>query len=132
MGVRFTERELDIMQVLWERGEATVADVQDRLADELAYNTVLTMLRVLEEKGHVTRTTEGRAHRYRPAVQRDEAGRSALGRVTEKLFRGSPEALLLNLVNQPGVTRDEVRRMRDLLDRALRDAGDGTAEEDER
>ena len=132
MGVRFTERELDIMQVLWERGEATVAEVQELLADSLAYNTVLTMLRVLEEKGHVTRSTEGRAHRYRSTVERDEAGRSALGRVTEKLFRGSPEALLLNLVNQPGVTRDEVRRMRDLLDAALGDAPGSASEGGER
>jgi len=130
MGVRFTERELDIMQVLWDRGGATVAEVQEHLTDTLAYNTVLTMLRVLEEKGHVSRSMEGRAHRYRAAVARDEAGRSALGRVKQKLFRGSPEALLLNLVKQPGVTRDEVRRMRDLLDQALQDtpSGDGGRE----
>jgi predicted transcriptional regulator len=131
VGVRFTERELDIMQVLWDRGEATVAEVQEHLADSLAYNTVLTMLRVLEDKGHVTRSTEGRAHRYRSAVERDEAGRSALGRVTKKLFRGSPEALLLKLVKQPGVTREEVRRMRDLLDRALRDAVGSAADEED-
>ncbi len=124
MNVRFTERELDIMQVLWQRGESTVSDVQDELADSLAYNTVLTMLRVLEEKGHVTRSTEGRAHRYRAKVDRDEAGRSALGRVTRKLFQGSPEALLLNLVRQPGVTRDELRRMRDLLDQHLDEGGE--------
>lgn len=127
MTVRFTERELDIMQVLWDRGESTVSEVQASLDDELAYNTVLTMLRVLEEKGHVTRTIEGRAHRYHPAVEREEAGSSALGRVTTKLFQGSPEALLLNLVRQPGVTREEVRRMRDLLDRALGDDGGAAA-----
>ncbi len=121
MDVRFTERELDIMQVLWEVGEGTVAEVQARLDDELAYNTVLTMLRVLEEKGHVTRTTEGKAHRYRPSVAREEAGRSALSRVTRRLFRGSPEALLVHLVRQPGVTPEEIRRMRDLLDDLVRD-----------
>jgi predicted transcriptional regulator len=123
MTVRFTERELDIMQVLWDRGGSTVSEVQSSLDDALAYNTVLTMLRVLEEKGHVSRTVEGRAHRYRPVVEREEAGSSALGRVTRKLFQGSPEALLLNLVNQPGVTREDVERMRDLLDRRL-DEGD--------
>ncbi len=124
MTVRFTERELDIMQVLWDRGECTVSEVQTSLDDELAYNTVLTMLRLLEEKGHVSRTIEGRAHRYRPVVEREEAGSSALGRVTRKLFQGSPEALLLNLVNQPGVTREELERMRDLLDRQLDEGGD--------
>ena len=121
MTVRFTERELDIMQVLWDVGDASVAEVQERLEDDLAYNTVLTMLKVLEDKGHVTRSTEGRAHRYRSTVDRESAGRSALGRVTRKLFRGSPEALLLNLVKQPGITREEVQRMRDLLDRKLED-----------
>ena len=121
MSVRFTERELDIMQVLWDLGDASVGEVQERLDDQLAYNTVLTMLKVLEEKGHVARTIEGRAHRYSPTVERDVAGRSALGRVTDKLFRGSPEALLLNLVKQPGITREEVQRMRDLLDRTLED-----------
>ena len=119
MDIRFTERELDIMQVLWELEDATVSDVLEHLDDDLAYNTVLTMLRVLEEKGHVTRSTEGKAHRYRPTVEREDAGSSALSRVTRKLFRGSPEALLVHLVRQPGITDDELRRMRDLLDRTL-------------
>lgn len=122
MEVRFTERELDIMQVLWEIGEATVGEVQSRLEDDLAYNTVLTMLRVLEEKGHVSRSTEGKAHRYRATVAREEAGRSALSRVTRRLFRGSPEALLVHLVRQPGVSAQEIRRMRDLLDEMVSEA----------
>ena len=65
MDIRFTDRELDIIEVLWERGPSTVAEVRDGLADDLAYNTVLTMLKVLEDKGHVARQLEGRAHRYR-------------------------------------------------------------------
>ena len=119
MDVRFTERELDIMQVLWDRGPSTVAEVLEGLRDELAYNTVLTMLKVLEDKGHVVRDAAGKAHRYSPSVERSAAGESALRRVTRRLFQGSPEALLLNLVNQEEVTPDEVRRMRDLLDQKL-------------
>ena len=61
----FTDRELDIMAILWERGPSTVAEVRERLSDELAHNTVLTVLRVLEDKGYVSHTEEGKAHRFR-------------------------------------------------------------------
>ena len=119
MEIRFTPRELDIMSVLWERGPSTVFEVQDGLADELAYTTVLTLLRVLEEKGHVSHTIEGRAHRYAPLVERQAAGTSALRRVTERLFSGSPELLLTRLVEDGDLTEEELRRMRDLLQRRL-------------
>ncbi len=124
MNVRFTERELDIMQVLWNQGACTVGEVLNTIEDDIAYNTVLTMLKVLEDKGHVTRTTEGKAHRYSAVVAREVAGDSALRRVTSRLFRGSPEALLLNLVKQPGITDEEVRRMRDLLNKQLGEGDD--------
>lgn len=123
MDIRFTPRELDLMSVLWERGPSTVTEVQEALADELAYTTVLTLLRVLEEKGHVTHTTEGRAHRYAPLVERQAAGRSALERITERLFGGSPELLLTRLVEDGDLTEDELRRMRDLLQRRLEGGG---------
>jgi predicted transcriptional regulator len=119
MDVRFTDRELDIMQVLWDRGPSTVAEVREGLDDPLAYNTVLTMLRILEEKGHVTRDTTARAHTYAPAVARDEAGEGALRRVASTLFRGSPEALLVKLVDQKEVDAGDLRRMREILDRRL-------------
>lgn len=122
MDVRFTDRELDIMQTLWDRGPSTVAEVQEDLEDRLAYNTVLTMLRILEEKGHVTRDTSARAHRYAPAVGREAAGEGALRRVARKLFQGSPEALLVKLVEQEDLTREELRRMREILDRRIRAA----------
>jgi BlaI family penicillinase repressor len=121
MEIAFTDRELDIMQVLWERGDATVAEVRDALADELAYTTVLTMLRVLEEKGYVRHTEEGRAYRYHPLVERERAGESALRRLTRRLFRGSPELLLTHLVADRGVSEEELRRMRELLDERLRE-----------
>lgn len=103
------------MAVLWERGPSTVAEVRRALDDELAYNTVLTVLRILEEKGHVTHEEEGRAHRYVPLVEREEAGESALRRITRKLFSGSPELLLMRLVEDEDLEEGEVRRMRDLL-----------------
>lgn len=115
MDIRFTTRELDVMTVLWDRGPSTVAEVRRALDDELAYTTVLTVLRILEEKGHVGHTTEGRAHRYRPLVEREAAGGSALRRLTERLFSGSPELLLTRLVEDEDLTEEELRRMRDLL-----------------
>ena len=119
MEIRFTPRELDIMGALWTDGPSTVAEVREALEDELAYNTVLTMLKIMEGKGYVTPSREGRADRYTPEVERVAAGESALGRVTEQLFGGSPEELLLRLVDS-GLDSDELRRMRDLLDRRLR------------
>lgn len=119
MEIRFTPRELDIMGALWRDGPSTVAEVRDTLDDDLAHNTVLTMLKVMEGKGYVSRRREGRADRYTAEVEREAAGESALGRVTERLFGGSPEELLLRLVDS-GLDSDEMRRMRDLLDERLR------------
>ena len=80
-----TGRELDVMNVLWKRGSATVSEVLDELRDELAYTTVLTILRRLEKKGHVKHRLDGKAHRYVALVQREEAQDSALQRITRKL-----------------------------------------------
>ena len=114
--ISFTDRELDVMAVLWDRGSATVAEVRDALHDELAYTTVLTVLRILEEKGHVSHEEEGRAHRYHPLVERRAAGESALRRLTRKLFQGSPEILLTHLVSDRRLSEDDIRRMREILD----------------
>ncbi len=124
--IAFTERELDVMAVLWERGEGTVAQVQERLVDTLAYTTVLTVLRTLEEKGHVAHREEGRAYVYRPTVPREAAGASELRRIMGKIFAGSPEALLTQLVSERGVSDRSLERMRRLLDDAL-DRRDGDA-----
>lgn len=121
MDITFTDRELDVMGVLWERGPSTVSEVREAIADDLAYTTVLTVLRVLEEKGHVGHEEEGRAHRYFPRVQRSEAGTSALRRLTRKVFRGSPEMLLTQLVSDRQLTEDDLRRMRALLDERLKE-----------
>ncbi|MCR4341790.1 MAG: BlaI/MecI/CopY family transcriptional regulator, partial [Gemmatimonadaceae bacterium] len=85
MRIAFTERELDVMAVLWEHGPSTAGEVREQLTDDLAYNTVLSMLRILEEKGYVSHTEEGRAHRYFPLVERGEAGSSAIDRLVEKV-----------------------------------------------
>src|SRR5881409_3640205 len=89
MRIAFTDRELDVMSVLWDLGDATVAEVREQLADKLAYTTVLTVLRTLEQKGYVEHTGEGRAHRYHPLVLREAAGRNALRRLVDKVFQGS-------------------------------------------
>ena len=122
---RFTDRELDVMAVLWDRGDATVSEVQERLPDTLAYTTVLTVLRTLEEKGHVShRAGEGRAYRYYPLVERAEAGSSVLEGVLDRVFAGSPELLLTRLVDDHALSDGELERMRRLLDERLRARGD--------
>ena len=124
MSIAFTDRELDVMAVLWEDGPSTVAEVKDRLADPLAYTTVLTVLRTLETKGHVDHVEEGKAHRYRALVAREAAGESALQRMVAKLFGGSPSLLLTRLVSDEKLAPDELRRMRKLLERRI-DEEDG-------
>ena len=121
MEISFTDRELDVMAVLWERGACTVAEVRDAMADDLAYTTVLTVLRVLQEKGFVGHTEEGRAHRYHALVEREEAGRNALRRLRRKIFGSSPELLLTQLVTDQDLSRDDLKRMRKLLDERLRE-----------
>jgi BlaI family transcriptional regulator, penicillinase repressor len=127
MDIAFTDRELDVMSVLWARGSATVAEVRAELADDLAYTTVLTVLRTLEEKGHVAHREEGKAHRYVPLVERQAAGRSAVRRLVEKIFSGSPEMLLTQLVSDRTLSEDELRRMRQLLDERMKNEAEGDA-----
>lgn len=124
MEIAFTERELDVMAVLWEHDSATVAEVREQLHDELAYTTVLTVLRTLEEKGYIGHTEQGRAHRYHPLVEQGRAGRSALRRLTRKLFAGSPELLLTQLVSDRNLSDAELRRMRALLEERLKQRGE--------
>lgn len=112
-------RELDVMNVLWDRGSATVAEVLERLDDDLAYTTVLTILQRLEDKGHVEHETEGKAHRYLPLLERGAVRVSAVERVTRTLFRDSPKLLMAHLLGRGGLTRDELRELRALVDERL-------------
>lgn len=121
MSVTFTERELDVMSVLWERGSATVAEAREALDDDLAYTTVLTVFRTLEQKGHVRHEEQGKAHRYFPCVARERAGMSALRRMVDKLFAGSPEMLLTQLVSDRRLSDTEIRNIRALLDKRIRE-----------
>ncbi len=122
---------MDVMAVLWDLGSATVAEVRERIDDDLAYNTVLTMLRILEEKGLAGREKHGRAHRYRPLLGRAEAGRSILGRLRDKVFSGSAERLMIQLVSEEQLSPEAVRRLQELLERQLAD-GDRPEKEDEK
>jgi BlaI family transcriptional regulator, penicillinase repressor len=119
MNVVFTDREYDVMEALWSLGPATVADVRAELADDLAYTTVLTVLRILEEKGHVGHREEGKAHRFFSRVPQRAARRSALARVVDKVFSGSAELLLAQLVSDRGLSREELKRLRALVDDRL-------------
>src|SRR3712207_6585500 len=117
------DRELDVMGVLWELGSGTVAEVRAELPADLAYTTVLTILRNLEEKGFVSHRAEGRAHRYFPRVARQAARKTALARLVDKLFHGSPELLLAQLVADHDLTADDLRRLRKRIGRGRRKEG---------
>ncbi len=117
--VIFTERELDVMDVLWDMDSGTVGEVREHLPVDLAYTTVLTILRTLEDKGYVGHEAEGRAYRYRPLVAREDAQVSAIERVTRKLFSGSTELLLTHLVSDRDLGDEELARLRELLDKRL-------------
>jgi predicted transcriptional regulator len=115
MKISFTDRELDVMAVLWRKGSGTVAEVRDALSTDFAYTTVLTVLRTLEEKGFVSHTAEGKAHRYTPLVAKEDAGQSALSRLLDTIFGGSHELLLTQLVSDRDVDAKKLRQLRDLL-----------------
>jgi predicted transcriptional regulator len=106
-----TPLELEIMQVLWENGASTVSEVIPKLKAELAYTTVQTMLMVLLRKGKVKRTQEGRAFRYRPVVSRERASGSAVEDLVRRMFGGSPEALLMALVDARQINAEQLERL---------------------
>ena len=120
--VTLTRRELDIMSVLWRRGSATVGEVRDDLVDDLAYPTVQTMLRVLEGKGYVGHTVDGRAFRFHALVEQDQAADSALARLVAKVYHGSRELLVNRLLADEDIPADELRRIKKLLQKRLDEA----------
>lgn len=115
MDITLTDREAEFMEVLWELGPSTVAEVRAVLKDEPAYTTVLTILRNLEGKGYVGPSKDGRAHRYAPLIARDAARRSALHDLSAKFFKGSTEMLLTHLVADQKLSDAEIKRIRALL-----------------
>jgi predicted transcriptional regulator len=111
------ERELDVMAVIWARGSGTVTEVKRLLGPKLAYTTVLTILRNLEAKKFLRHEEEGRAHRYFPRVKQGNAQKSALTRLIDSLFHGSPQALIARLVDDHDVTPAELQRLAAQLDK---------------
>lgn len=120
-----TPLELEIMQVLWEAGPSTVTEVRPKLKGALAYTTVQTMLNVLLRKGKVKRVQEGRAFRYRAAVNRKRATGTALDDLIRRMFGGSPEALVMAMVESRQIGAKELERLNEMVAAAER----GTAEE---
>jgi predicted transcriptional regulator len=118
--LNLTEAELRLMDIVWEKGLATVQEVADALPREpgLAYNTVLTTLRILEAKGYLRhkKAKEGRAFVYSPKVSRAEASRSAVRSLLSRFFGDSAEALVLNLLDDEKLEANEIRRIRALLE----------------
>lgn len=115
MKVSLTDREADVIQVLWDHGPSLVAEVRERLKDDLAYTTVLTVLRTLETKGYVNHDEEGRGHRYFASIKQQTAQKSALQHLTNKFFNGSAELLLTHLVSDQKLSPEQMTRMRKLL-----------------
>ena len=110
-------RQLAIMRVLWDRGEATVAEVQELLDLErsLAYSTVATVISRMEQKGLVTHRVEGRVFYYRPAVSEDGVGESMVGELVERVFGGSPSELVSHLLESDQVDSGELDRIKQLV-----------------
>jgi predicted transcriptional regulator len=125
---QFTQRELDIMSILWRRGSGTVAEVKDEYGSEAGYTGVLKLLQILEEKGLIRHEKEGRAHRYFPNVGPEDAGGAALGRIVDKIFLGSAEMAVARLVSDRRLDRAEVERLKALLDESI--TGDDRASEE--
>jgi predicted transcriptional regulator len=122
--ITLTEAELRLMRVLWERGESAVAEVVTAVADEtpLAYNSVLTTIRVLERKGYVTHRQEGRAFLYSACVAQQEASRAEVQHMLSRFFGNSRERLLLSLLGDDEITADELRRLKETIARAPDDS----------
>jgi predicted transcriptional regulator len=120
--VPLTEVELRLMEIVWASGPATVAQIVEAIPAEErpAYNTVQTMMKILERKGYVTHRAEGRAFVYQSVVDRDAAARTALSHVMQRFFGGSPRALALNLIEGDQLTEDEL----DELERTIKRAKD--------
>jgi len=113
-----TEAELRIMDVLWRKGSATVQQVLDWMPSALAYNSILTTIRILEKKGYVRHAKDGRAHVYEPIIGREEATRSEIRHLLSRFFRDSHEALVLNILQDESINAEELKRLREMLQRS--------------
>ena len=114
-----TDGEARLMTVLWERTSATVAEIVETLGTErpVNYSTVQTLLRILEKKGYIEHRKSGRAFVYKPVVDQQQARRRALKHLVSRLFDGSPSLLVLNVLEHERIAPDELKRLKQLLDR---------------
>ena len=112
-----TEAELRLMDVLWEKGPATIQQVLEALPGKpaLAYNSVLTTMRILEKKGYVKHLKDGRAHIYTPVIERQEATRSEISHLVHRFFKNSRDLLLLNILEDSSIDEEELNRLREIL-----------------
>ena len=118
-----TEAELRVMNVLWEKGSGTVQQVLDSISQKpvLAYNSILTTIRILERKGYLKHIKDGRAHVYAPVVRQQEATRSEIRHLVSRFFKNSHEDLVLNILEDQGIEPEELDRLRKMLDRNEQD-----------
>jgi predicted transcriptional regulator len=125
--ITLTEAELRLMKILWARGESAVGELVAAMpeGEALAYNSVLTTIRILEQKGYVLHRQEGRAFLYSPCVAEQEAGRSEVRHMMQRFFGNSREKLLLSLLGDDEVTAEELQRLKEAIAAAADDrAGD--------
>jgi len=122
-----TEAELRLMKILWQRGESAVNDLVAAMpnGETLAYNSVLTTIRILEQKGYVEHRQEGRAFIYRPCVAEDEASRSEVRHMLSRFFGNSREQLLLSLLGDEEISAEELQRLKGAIRDAAPDEVDG-------
>jgi BlaI family transcriptional regulator, penicillinase repressor len=125
--ITLTEAELRLMKILWLRGESAVSDLVAAMpeGETLAYNSVLTTVRILEQKGYVEHRQDGRAFVYRPSVAEHEASRSEVKHVLNRFFGNSRERLLLSLLGDDEISREELERLKE----AIRNSGETALEE---
>ena len=120
-----TEAELRLMKILWRRGESAVTDLVAALPDDepLAYNSVLTTVRILEQKGYVSHRQEGRAFVYRPRIAEDEASRFELRNVLGRFFANSREQLVLSVLGDEEISAEELERLKEAIRSAQSEKG---------
>jgi predicted transcriptional regulator len=116
-----TEVELELMNAIWELGECTVKDVQTRLSQDrqLAYTSVATMMKILEQKGVLTSSKSDRAHTYQPAVSREEYESTSLKHLAKSLFRGDSSSMVMRLLDDAGLSDKELKEIRTILDKRI-------------
>jgi len=126
-----TEAELRIMNVLWQKGSGSVQQILDGLPKKpaLAYNSVLTTVRILEKKGYVKHVKDGRAHVYLPLVGRKEATRFEIRHLVNRFFEDSHELLVMNILADASIDESELQRLRKMLDEADAAAENGGGEQ---